>query len=102
MWARLCCLMLLMVAAALAAAFACAKTGKRMAARIAMIAMTTKSSMSVKPDLDFANESLPGSFGEILSWLIQLTYTTIARRFEGCVRFIVNENAQNREILGVF
>ena len=31
-----------------AAAFACANTGKRMAARIAMIAMTTSSSMRVK------------------------------------------------------
>src|SRR5262245_16492141 len=49
MWARDCCLMLLSVAVALAAAFAWAKTGKRIAARIAMIAMTTSSSMSVKP-----------------------------------------------------
>src|SRR5579863_7753208 len=35
----------------LAAALACANTGNRMAARIAMIAMTTRSSISVKPAL---------------------------------------------------
>src|SRR5690349_3847124 len=43
-----CCFMLLSVAVALAAALAWAKTGKRMAARIAIIAITTSSSMSVK------------------------------------------------------
>jgi hypothetical protein len=34
----------------LAATFAWAKTGKRMAARIAMMAITTRSSMRVKAD----------------------------------------------------
>jgi hypothetical protein len=40
--------MLLKSAVFFAASFAWAKTGNRMAAKIAMIAMTTKSSMSVK------------------------------------------------------
>src|SRR3954470_17944184 len=35
---------------------ACAKTGKRMAARIAIMAMTTSSSMSVKPLRTFIDE----------------------------------------------
>src|ERR1035438_644585 len=43
------CLELLREAVFLACNLACAKTGKRIAARIAMIAMTTRSSMSVKP-----------------------------------------------------
>ena len=38
---------LLRQAVFLAAAFACAKTGNRIAARIAMIAITTRSSISV-------------------------------------------------------
>src|SRR5689334_9516783 len=41
------CLMLLRLDVCFAAALARAKTGKRIAARIAMIAITTKSSMSV-------------------------------------------------------
>jgi hypothetical protein len=36
-----------------AAAFACAKTGKRIAAKMAMIAITTRSSMSVKAEFRF-------------------------------------------------
>src|SRR5688500_13988034 len=47
MAARPICLTLLSEAERLADAFAWAKTGKRMAARIAMIAMTTRSSMRV-------------------------------------------------------
>src|ERR1035438_3244356 len=43
------CLELLREAVFLACNLACAKTGKRIAARIAMIAMTTRSSMRVKP-----------------------------------------------------
>jgi len=41
--------MLLTQEMALAFSRACANTGKRIAARIAMIAMTTSSSISVKP-----------------------------------------------------
>ena len=44
---RFICLLLEMEDVFFAASFACAKTGKRIAARIAMIAITTKSSMSV-------------------------------------------------------
>ena len=43
----------LIAVAFLAADFAWAKTGNRIAARIAMIAITTRSSMSVKAFLDF-------------------------------------------------
>src|SRR5438270_7188600 len=43
------CLRLLWQAALRAASRACAKTGKRMAARMAMMAMTTSSSISVNP-----------------------------------------------------
>jgi len=39
---------LLIETAAFAAAFACAKTGKRIAARIAIMAITTRSSIRVK------------------------------------------------------
>src|SRR5579871_1534588 len=46
---RLSCLTLERSLVFLACNLACAKTGKRIAARIAMIAMTTSSSMSVKP-----------------------------------------------------
>src|SRR5271154_2807090 len=48
MFARTICLTLERPAIALAEALAWAKTGNRIAARIAMIAMTTRSSMSVK------------------------------------------------------
>jgi hypothetical protein len=41
------CFWLLIPAAFLAAALACAKTGKRMAARIAIMAITTRSSIKV-------------------------------------------------------
>jgi len=43
------------LAVAFAAAFAWAKTGNRIAARIAMIAMTTRSSMRVKARFNFVN-----------------------------------------------
>src|SRR5687767_14112798 len=46
--ARLSCLRLLRLTDFFAATFAWAKTGKRMAARMAMMAMTTRSSMRVK------------------------------------------------------
>jgi hypothetical protein len=46
---RAICLVLLKQDVAFAAAFAWAKTGNRMAARIAIIAITTKSSIRVKP-----------------------------------------------------
>src|SRR5579884_594996 len=42
---------------------ACAKTGKRMAARMAMIAMTTSSSMSVKPPPEVRFMSYLSFFG---------------------------------------
>src|SRR5436853_6800976 len=45
------CFRLLIQVIARADSRACAKTGNRIAARIAMIAMTTSSSMRVKPDL---------------------------------------------------
>src|SRR4051794_20549277 len=49
--ARVICLTLLRLTAALAACFAWANTGKRIAARMAMIAMTTRSSMRVNARL---------------------------------------------------
>ena len=51
------CLALLRQEVFFAAALAWAKTGKRMAARIAMIAMTTRSSISVKA-LDFMRSTV--------------------------------------------
>ena len=48
-WQARICLLLERSAAFFAASFACAKTGKRIAARMAMMAITTRSSMSVKP-----------------------------------------------------
>src|SRR5579859_5989649 len=59
--ARSICLTLLIATACFAAAFACANTGKRIAARIAMIAITTSSSMRVKPFLSMQYPS--GSIG---------------------------------------
>jgi hypothetical protein len=50
--------MLLSQAAFLAEALAAAKTGKRMAAKIEMIAITTKSSMRVKPRMRIHYECL--------------------------------------------
>src|SRR5689334_17218978 len=52
-----------------ALARACAKTGKRIAARIAMMAMTTSNSISVKADLRWA--------------LIHVSFPTNARRLMG-------------------
>src|SRR5437763_1451807 len=69
-------------AVVLAARFAWAKTGKRIAARIAMIAMTTKSSMSVNARLLFTGASNVGVLlvAHVLPWTTRGNYSSIIQQ----------------------
>ena len=71
--AKLICLVLLIQAIAFARSFALLKAGKSIAARIAIIAITTKSSISVKAEFgEVVRVDLEGPF-ERLAWKSKLS-----------------------------